>query len=65
VTPPISRQEPDEKSKSSGAAVAGGFLKLHVRGDRADRLFGLTHPEPIESIRQALLDARRWGRVAW
>jgi len=47
----------------SAAAVAGGFLKLHVRGDRADRLFGLTHPEPIESIRLALLDARRRGRI--
>ena len=43
------------------ATVAGGFLRLHVRGDRADRLFGLRHPPPIDSFRDALDDARRRG----
>lgn len=45
----------------SAAAIAGGFLRLHVRGDRADAAFGLAHPPPIESIRRALEDARRSG----
>ena len=43
------------------ATVAGGFLRLHVRGDRADRLFGLRHPPPIDSFRAALDDARCRG----
>jgi dihydroflavonol-4-reductase len=49
----------------SGAAAAGGFLRLHVRGDRADRAFGLVHPPPIRSIFAALDDARRSGRAPW
>jgi dihydroflavonol-4-reductase len=46
----------------SRAAVAGGFLKLHVRGDLADSTFGLAHPDPLDSIREALEDARVAGR---
>ncbi len=49
----------------SAAAAAGGFLRLHVRGDRADRAFGLVHPPPIRSIFAALDDARRHGRAPW
>lgn len=53
------------KSDISGAAAAGGFLRLHVRGDRADAAFGLVHPPPIHSIFAALDDARRSGRAPW
>ena len=45
----------------SEAAVAGGFLRLHVRGDLADSTFGLTHPPPVVSVYEALEDARRSG----
>jgi dihydroflavonol-4-reductase len=45
----------------SEAAVAGGFLRLHVRGDLADATFGLVHPPPLDSIRDALEDAKRAG----
>lgn len=45
----------------SRAAVAGGFLRLHVRGDLADSTFGLVHPDPLISIRDALEDAKRAG----
>ena len=45
----------------SRAAVAGGFLRLHVRGDLADSTFGLVHPHPLYSIRDALEDAKRAG----
>ena len=45
----------------SAATVAGGFLHLHVRGDRADRAFALIHPPLRESIEIALWDARRIG----
>jgi dihydroflavonol-4-reductase len=45
----------------SRAAVAGGFLRLHIDGDRADRAFGLVHPPPIVSIYRALQDARSAG----
>ena len=52
----------------SAAAVAGGFLRLHVTGRRADATFGLVHPDPAESVALALADAARlghWrGRVA-
>jgi dihydroflavonol-4-reductase len=44
------------------AAVGGGFLRLHVSGARADERFGLTHPPPGDSIRDALLDHQRRGR---
>jgi dihydroflavonol-4-reductase len=47
------------------ALLAGAFLRLHVRGELADRAFGLVHPEPIETIRSALLDASRSGRAPW
>ncbi|AGA28641.1 NAD-dependent epimerase/dehydratase family protein [Singulisphaera acidiphila] len=49
----------------SAAAVAGGFLRLHVKGDRADAAFGLRHPPPIQSIYQALADFQRTGRAPW
>jgi dihydroflavonol-4-reductase len=49
----------------SAASAAGGFLRLHVRGDRADLAFGLVHPDPITSIFAALDDARRSGRARW
>lgn len=49
----------------SAAAVAGGFLRFHVRGDRADAVFGLRHPPPIQSIYQALADFQRTGRAPW
>ena len=38
----------------SGPTVAGGFLRLHVSGARADRCFGLAHPPAVESVRSAL-----------
>jgi len=47
----------------SRAAVAGGFLRLHVRGDRADQAFSLVHPDPIQSVREALEDAKRMGKA--
>jgi hypothetical protein len=53
------------KGDVSAAAAAGGFLRLHVRGDRADTAFGLVHPPPIHSIFAALDDARRHGRAPW
>ncbi|WP_435010541.1 NAD-dependent epimerase/dehydratase family protein [Tundrisphaera lichenicola] len=49
----------------SRAAIAGGFLRLHVRGDLADSTFGLHHPPPIESICRALADAKRSGLAPW
>jgi dihydroflavonol-4-reductase len=39
----------------SRALVAGGFLRLHVDGRRADGCFGLRHPPATESIGAALL----------
>ena len=45
----------------SAATVAGGFLQLHVSGARADRVFGLVHPDPAESVEISLRDARRVG----
>ncbi len=49
----------------SAAAVAGGFLRLHASGARANALLGLSHPPPIRSIFEALDDHRRSGRAAW
>jgi dihydroflavonol-4-reductase len=49
----------------SAAAVAGGFLRLHVSGAAADAAFGLQHPHPLESIFDALADFRRRGRAPW
>jgi dihydroflavonol-4-reductase len=34
--------------------AAGGFLRLHVRGDRANACFGLEHPPAVESIARSL-----------
>jgi dihydroflavonol-4-reductase len=34
--------------------ASGGFLRLYVRGDRADRCFGLEHPPAIDSIARSL-----------
>jgi dihydroflavonol-4-reductase len=34
--------------------AAGGFLRLHVCGERANQCFGLEHPPAIESIGQSL-----------
>ena len=45
----------------SAATIAGGFLSLHVSGQRADRVFGLVHPDPRESVELALRDAHRVG----
>ena len=33
------------------AAVAGGFLSLHVSGAKADRAFGLVHPPAVDTVR--------------
>lgn len=49
----------------SAATVAGGFLRFHVKGERGDAAFGLSHPPPIQSIYQALLDFQRTGRAPW
>ena len=40
----------------SATTVAGGFLRLHVSGTRADACFGLSHPPALESIRSSLKD---------
>jgi dihydroflavonol-4-reductase len=34
--------------------AAGGFLSLHIRGDRADACFALEHPPLLDSISQSL-----------
>lgn len=47
----------------SAAAVAGGFLRLHISGARADRAFGLVHPDPAVSVELALRDAERIGLI--
>jgi dihydroflavonol-4-reductase len=49
----------------SAAAVAGGFLRLHASGARADVAFNLHHPPPIQSIFDALDDYCRSGRAPW
>jgi dihydroflavonol-4-reductase len=49
----------------SRATIAGGFLRLHVTGVRADREFGLVHPRPEHSVRSALVDAYRRGKAPW
>jgi dihydroflavonol-4-reductase len=47
----------------SGPTVAGGFLRLHVSGDRANRCFGLAHPPAVETIRSVFdpAGAGSWG----
>jgi dihydroflavonol-4-reductase len=52
-------------SDVSAAAVAGGFLRLHVCGDRANLAFGLVHPPPISSLYRTLDDSLRSGRTPW
>ena len=49
----------------SGAAVAGGFLRLQTSGARADAAFGLRHPAPLHSIFDALDDWKSSGRAPW
>ena len=49
----------------SRASVSGGFLRLHVDGSRANALFELVHPSPLNSIHAALDDASRFGRAPW
>ena len=34
--------------------AAAGFLRLHIRGDRADVCFGLEHPPAVDSIARSL-----------
>src|SRR5437868_4328572 len=48
---PIARRWVPDLSRQ---LVAGGFLRLHVRGDRADLCFGLEHPPAIDSIARSL-----------
>jgi len=38
----------------SSQLAAGGFLRLHVRGDRANACFGLEHPPAADSISRSL-----------
>jgi dihydroflavonol-4-reductase len=42
----------------SPAMIAGAFLRLHVRGDRGDAVFGLVHPPPLDSVRATLRGPR-------
>ncbi len=49
----------------SRSTVAGGFLRFHVDGSRADLAFGLVHPAPESSIFEALEFARRSGSAPW
>jgi dihydroflavonol-4-reductase len=41
-------------SELSGTTVAGGFLRLHVSGNRADLCFRLEHPAADKTIRSSL-----------
>jgi dihydroflavonol-4-reductase len=43
----------------SGTTVAGGFLSLHVSGQRGDTCFGLEHPTALETVRSAFTSAIR------
>jgi dihydroflavonol-4-reductase len=43
--------------------VAGGFLRLHVCGERADVCFGLEHPPAVESIARCLERSSHPGRI--
>jgi dihydroflavonol-4-reductase len=38
----------------SSQLAEGGFLELHVRGDRAETCFGLHHPPAVDSIARSL-----------
>ncbi len=50
VAPLVRRAWPD----LSRQLVAGGFLGLHVSGERANVCFGLVHPPAIDSISRSL-----------
>jgi dihydroflavonol-4-reductase len=50
IAPMARRWAPD----LSRALIGGGFLQLHVRGDRADLCFGLEHPPVVETITKSL-----------
>lgn len=47
----------------TAASVAGGYLKLYVTGARADQVFGLEHPSQPDTIREALEDLAKRGRL--
>jgi hypothetical protein len=34
--------------------ATAGFLRLYIRGDRADLCFGLEHPPAVDSIARSL-----------
>jgi dihydroflavonol-4-reductase len=38
----------------SAALAEGGYLRLHISGDRANARFGLEHPQALESIERSL-----------
>ena len=61
----LDRLRGEGRIEVSAAAIAGGFLRLHVNGDRGNAAFGLVHPPPIESIYRALEDAKRSGLAPW
>ncbi len=50
LAPLVRRWIPDLSSQ----LIAGGFLRLHVDGRRADVCFGLEHPPAVESITASL-----------
>jgi dihydroflavonol-4-reductase len=50
VAPLVRKKWPD----LSRELVVGGFLGLHVSGERADVCFGLVHPPAIESVSKSL-----------
>lgn len=55
TAPLVRRWMPD----LSRQLVAGGFLRLHVTGCRADACFGLEHPPARESIAASLMGSGR------
>lgn len=61
----LARVVGDRLGEISGASIAGGFLRLHVSGERADRTFGLEHPPVAWSIHDALQDHAATGRARW
>jgi dihydroflavonol-4-reductase len=60
MAPLVRRWIPD----LSRQLVAGGFLRLHVDGRRADICFGLRHPPATESIAASLMEGSRLGRTS-
>jgi dihydroflavonol-4-reductase len=61
----LERHAPSLGRHLNQATVAGGFLRLRVRGDRADEVFELIHPPPLDSIRDCLRDAWKSGQAPW